>query len=177
MAAQTQNSTLEKKEARARYEPEKDLVVWFAPARPFKRRNREYYITLLAMAAIVGLILFFAEGSMPVILIISLVFLFYVLNTVEPEGVEYKITTKGVKVAGRKTEWDKMVRFWFSRRFDSDLLIIETLTLPGRMELVVMPEKKEEIKKALAKYLPDEEAPPSFLDKLANWFSKKLPQG
>ena len=57
-----------------RREPERDLVVWTAPARPFKRRDKQFYVTTFAMAGIVSLVLFLAEGIMPVILIISLVF-------------------------------------------------------------------------------------------------------
>jgi len=171
-------STLKEREERpvvVRPEPERDLATWQAPARPFKRRNKEFYVTIVAIAAIVGLVLFLVEGFMPVILIVSLVFLFYVLNTVEPEEIEYKITSKGIKVADKRTRWGVMVRFWFSRRFDNELLVVETLTLPGRMEFVVNLEQKENIKKALLRYLPEEKASPSSLDKAANWFSKKLP--
>jgi len=158
-----------------RQEPEKDLVTWEAPARPFKRRDRQFYITLFAIAGIVALVLGLVEGAMPVVLIVSLVFLFYVMNTVEPGHVEYKITSKGVKVAGRKTEWSVMTRFWFMKRFDSELVIFETLVLPGRLEIVLKDGIKNEVKKAVSTYLAEEEVPPSALDKAANWFARKLP--
>ena len=156
-------------------EAEKELLTWTAPARPFKRRDKEFYITLIAIAGIVGLVLFLIEGFMPVVLIASLVFLFYVLSTVEPENIEYKVTNKGIKVVDKRTEWGVLIRFWFSRRFDNELLIIETLGIPGRMELVINAGDKEAIKKALTPYLPEEEAPPSYLDKAANWFAGRLP--
>jgi hypothetical protein len=178
MSAQEQSTLKETSTDRGgekKYEEEKDLVAWQAPARPFKRRNKEFYVTIIAIAAVVGLILFLVEGFMPVLLIISLVFLFYVMSTVEPDKIDYKITNKGIYVAGRKTDWDPLIRFWFSRRFDSQLLIIQTTTLPGRLELVIEPEKKEEIKQTLLKYMPEEETPPSNLDRAANWFSKKIP--
>lgn len=159
-----------------RREPEKELVIWAAAARPFKRRDREFYITVMAMGGIIALIMFLVEGFMPVILIVSLFFLFYVLSTVPPEEIEYKITTKGIKIAGNRTDWGMLGRFWFSRRFDHDLLIIESANLPGRIELVIPPAKKEEIRKSLSAYLFEEEIPPSPLDKAANWFAKKLPQ-
>ena len=90
----SESSAEEPRPVVVRREPEKDLAVWTAPARPFKRRDREFYITILAMGGIVALILFLVEGFMPVILIISLFFLFYALSTVEPEKIEYKVTTK-----------------------------------------------------------------------------------
>lgn len=156
-------------------EPEKDLVTWVAPSRPFKKADREYYITIIATAAIVGLILFLVEGWMPVVLLISIVFLFYVMTTVEPEKIEYKITSEGIKIAGRLIGWNRLRRFWFSRRFDHELLVFESIDIPGRIELVATPEVKEEIKNAIAKYIPEEEAPPSYLDKAAGWLSKRIP--
>ena len=175
MAAQEKSALKEEGKEEVVREPEKDLVTWTAASRPFKRRNREFYITLIAIAAIVGLVLFLVEGFMPVILIVSLVFLFYVLSTVEPEKIEYKITTKGIFIALKRTDWNLISRFWFSRRFESELLVVQTFVLPGRLELVIDPDKKEEIKKALLKYVPEEEVPPSGLDRAAMWFSKKLP--
>lgn len=157
-------------------ELEKDLVVWTAPARPFKRRNREFYVTIISIAAVAGLVLFLVDGWLPVMLIISLVFLFYVLSTVEPENIEYKVTNKGIKIVGKLTPWNNMRRFWFTRRFESQLLVVEIYTLPGRLELVINPDQKDDLEKEMKKYLIHEEAPPTFIDKSANWFAKKLPQ-
>ncbi len=156
-------------------ELEKDLVIWTAPARPFKRRNRDFYVTVMAMAGVTGLVLFLIEGWLPVILVISLVFLFYVMATVEPENIEYKITNKGIKISGKLNEWSGMGRFWFTKRLDNELLVIETRALPGRLELVIKMEIEEEIKKALGDYLVHEEIPASNIDKASNWFSKKMP--
>jgi hypothetical protein len=39
-----------------RREPERDLAIWTAPARPFKRRDRQFYVTTFAIAGIVSLI-------------------------------------------------------------------------------------------------------------------------
>jgi len=157
-------------------EMEKDLIIWIAPARPFKRRDKQFYLTTVSIAGIVCLILFLAEGAMPVILIVSLIFLYYVMSTVAPEDIEYKITNKGVKVGGRTTNWQSLGRFWFGKRYDSDLLIFETSVLPNRMELVIKSDVKEEVRKNLKEYLIEEEISPSKLDKAIDWFSSKLPQ-
>jgi uncharacterized membrane protein len=156
-------------------EPEKELVTWKAASRPFKRRDRRFYITVFAMAGITALVLFAIEGVMPVVLIVALVFLFYVLSTVEPEEIEYTITNKGIKVADKKTGWAYLGRFWFRHQFDSELLVIEAANLVGRMELVIDKGKRDDIKKALSSHLTEEEIPPAYLDKAANWFAQKLP--
>src|SRR3989344_3851621 len=160
---------------RGKQEAEKTLVEWTAPARPFKRRDRDFYITVVAIAGIFGLILFLVEGFLPVILIISLVFLFYVLSTVEPDKISYTITTRGIKIAARRTDWGVMGRFWFTKRFDSQLLVIETAVFPGRLEVEVDPNQKTQIQKAVEKYLTHEEDPASGLDRVANWLGSRLP--
>lgn len=156
-------------------EPERDLITWTAPSRPFKRRDRQFYVTTFAIAGIVGLILFLAEGIMPVILIVSLVFLYYVLSTVPPEDIEYKVTNKGIKIAGKLTSWQLMVRFWFAKRLDSEVLEIETAHIPGRIGIVINPELKEDIKKEISAYIPYEEANLTGIEKMTDWVAGKLP--
>lgn len=158
-----------------RREPERDLVVWTAPARPFKRRDRQYFVTIFAMAGIISLVIFLAEGIMPVILIVALVFLYYILSTVPPENIEYKITTNGIKIADKLTGWQQLNRFWIGTRMDSDILFFDTFQIPGRIELVINPEIKEELKKEIEVYIPFEEVPLTGMDKLTNWVSQKLP--
>jgi hypothetical protein len=158
-----------------RRESERDLVTWTALARPFKRRDRQFYVTTFAIAGIVSLVLFLAEGIMPVILIVSLVFLYYVLSTVQPEDVEYRVTTKGIRIAGKLTEWQYLIRYWITKRFDNELMIVDTIKLPGRIEFVINPEVKEKLKKEVSTYIPYEEVPPAALDKVTNWFAAKIP--
>jgi hypothetical protein len=154
--------------------PEKDLFTWKAPSRPFKKRSRDFWIKTGTIAAIFGLILLLVEGVMPVVLVISVVFLFYILSTVEPEKIEYAITNYGVKIADGRTSMDKLTKYWFTRRYDNDLLVLRTLNLPGRLELVVNTKDKGKIRKVLSSYLTEEKTPPSTLDRTAKWFSKKL---
>ena len=130
-------------------ELEKDLLTWNAPSRPFKRRDKQFYLTTISIAGIVCLILFLAEGAMPVILIISLIFLYYVMSTVPPDVIEYKITNKGIKVLGKRTDWQNLGRFWFIKRYDNDILVVETNFLPNRMEIVIDSSLKEKIEKNL----------------------------
>jgi hypothetical protein len=112
---------------------------------------------------------------MPVILIVSIIFLVYVLTTVEPENIQYSVTNKGVKIGEKTLEWDGLIRFWFSKRFDSPLLIIQKYGIPDRLEFVINQDEKEIIKTTLLKYIPEEKVPPSTLDKIASWFSDKIP--
>jgi hypothetical protein len=127
------------------------------------------------MAGIVSLIIFLAEGIMPVLLIVSLVFLYYILSTVEPEKIEYKLTSKGIKIAGRLTPWQDMKTFWFSKKFDSELLTVETFVIPGRIEVVITPEIKENLRKEIKVYIDEEDHKESGFDKLISFVSSKIP--
>lgn len=156
-------------------EPEKELFAWTAPSRPFKQRNREFWVSAVAIAGIAGFILFIIEGVMPVILIIALFFLFYILSTVKPDEIHYKITNYGIKIADKTTDMNLLTRYWFGSRFGSDLLIFEMVVLPGRLELVIHAKDKERIKKALKNEVLYEEAAASNLDRVATYLSKKIP--
>ena len=155
-------------------EPEKNLFSWKAPGRPFKKRDREFWIKLIAIVGLIGFVVYIVEGLIPVLLAISLMFLFYVLSTVEPEEIEYKITNRGVKIADKSTGWDVINRYWFAKRSGSDLLVLDLTVIPGRLDLVIGSKDKDSIRKALKEYLNEEKKTPSGFDKTADWFSKKL---
>jgi len=155
---------------------EKVLLSWVAPARPFKRRSRDFYISIVTVTSLVGLVLFLIEGLMPILLLVSLVFLFYVMSTIEPEQIQCQITDRGLRIGGVKTEWSNYGRFWFAHRFGGDILVIETGSLSGRTEIVVTSELKDQIKNVLSQYILYEEVSASFWDKAAGWASKFIPE-
>jgi hypothetical protein len=167
MPAADPKSTLKKEE-------EKTLLTWSAPVRPFRRWSRDFYVKLIAFAALFGIILYIIEGFWPVILIVSLVFLFYVMSTVEPDAVEYKITNQGIYVGAKKIDWELMGRFWFVKRLNTEILIVETAGFPGRLEAIIKPEIKKQIQDTISKYLTHQEVPPAFLDKASDWLTKKV---
>jgi len=155
---------------------EKVLFSWKAPSRPFKNRNREFFTTILSIAALLGIIFFLIEGVMPVLVIVSAVFLIFVLSSVPPQEVEYEITNKNVVIGGKKYPLRQISRFWLAKRFGYDLLVFETpFRFPGRLELVVQGQDIEKLKETLYDYITFEEGTPTFLDKAASWFSKYLP--
>lgn len=176
MPNEESKSTLKEEKAKDTEVLEKDLLTWTAPVRPFKRRSRDFYVTLITIAAILGIILFFIEGALPVILIASLVFLFYIVSTVEPELTEYKITNLGIKIGNQRTSWNLMSRFWFLTKMGSEILAIETFSFPGRLEIVINPELKEQIAKFVSRYLLHEEVSPSFIDKASGWLAQRMPE-
>lgn len=154
----------------------KVLFTWKAATRPFKKRDKEFWTTILAIIFLIVLILFFVKEWFLIAAIISLAFVFYVLSTVPPEEIEYRITNKGVAFEDKSYDWEFLWRFWFSDKYDQRILNIDTrLNLPGRLLFVIKKEDEPKIKEILEKYLLNEEAPPTFFDKASNWLAKKVP--
>lgn len=155
-------------------QPEKILFTWKAQSRPFKKRSKEFWVRTIAVASVLGFILYIIEGSMPVILLIAILFLFFILSTVEPEQIEYKITTYGLRVADKLNEWDFFTNFWFSQRMGSDMITFATTGLTGRLELIINPKDKTKLQSEIAKYIQQEVPTPSSVDKASGWISKRF---
>jgi len=156
------------------YKPEKEIFSWTSKSRPFKKRTREYWVTLVAIASLLSFIMFLAEGTMPVILIISVLFLYYVLSTVEPHDVTFKITDRGVRVEEKLTQWSLLTKFWFTKRMDSTTLNFVMTAFPWNLELMVQERDVSKLKSILAKHLPEEEPENTTFNKASNWVSKKI---
>ena len=154
---------------------EKELLSWQAAERPFKQGTRDFYVRIISVAVLFGVVLFWIDGIMPVLLIIAVVFLVYVLTSVQPGNLTYKITTLGLYISDKRVNWEQMGRFWFANRFGSEMLVVETANITGRMEIMIPSEKKDEINHILNEYLLHEELPATFLDKAANWAGKRIP--
>ena len=159
--------------------PSKELKVlfsWKSPSRPFKKRNKEFWTTVLALIFLVSIILIFAKQWLLVVAIASLAFLYYVLSTVEPEEIEHKITTRGLFYAGQHYPWEAMSQFWFSERYGQRMVNFQLKEgLSGRVTIVLGQVNEKELRELLLKYLLEEEIPPNFLDKASDWLGEKVP--
>lgn len=154
----------------------KVLLSWKAPVRVFKKRDREFWTTVLAIAFLLGIILFFIKEWLLIVAIIALIFVYYVLSTVVPEEVEHQITNRGVRFAGKEYFWEEILSFWFSERLGQQVLNFGLrVGIPSRLELLLGQMEDKKIKEILVKYLPEETPQPSFLDKASDWLTKKIP--
>ena len=157
-------------------EPFKDLFVWQALARPYKRRNKEWYSTIAAIIFLLAVILIFLQEWTLIGVIVSIGFLSYVLSSVPPEKVETKITTRGIIAGSKRFDWTLLYRFWFSEKWGSQMLNVETrLGFPRRLMFVINKPDEPKIKKILEKYLILEKPQNQFVDRAGNWLQRKFP--
>lgn len=157
-------------------EPLKTLLTWRAPIRPFKRRGREFFTTIGAIVFLLVLILLFLKEWLLIAVIIALMFVSYVMATVEPETVEHQITNRGIITGGRNYHWEEMDRFWISEKLNQKILNVTNLVrLPRILQLLLGEVDEAQVKKILSQYLPAEELEKNWVDKASDWLSRRVP--
>jgi len=155
---------------------EEDLLRWSAPARPFKKRDREYYTTILAIVFLLVVILLFMKQWMLIAVLIAFAFVSYVLAAVPPENTEHKITSRGIRTGGKLYEWEDLNRYWFSEKWKQMILEVEVKTgFPGRLLMLLGEVDREILKEVLDKNLKFEKPEPVLIDKAAKWLADKVP--
>ena len=154
----------------------KELLVWKAPTRPFKKRNKEYFSTISAIVFLLAVILLFIKEWLLIAVIIALMFLVYVLATVPPEQVTHKITNRGVVITEKTYKWEMLERFWFTKKWDYEILHFETkLVFPRQFQLVLKEKNREDVKRIIEKYILFEKPKKTLMDKAAQWLQEKVP--
>jgi len=166
----------EKNQKKAEPRTLKTLLTWTAPERPFKKRDREFFTTIGAIVFLLAVILLFLKEWLLITVIIALVFVSYIMATVEPRKVEHKITNRGITTGGRTYRWEELGRFWFSERWGKKILHVESLLrFPGRLILILGENEQDQVEKTLSQYLSYEEPEKTWVDNASEWLSRRVP--
>lgn len=156
----------------------KDLFIWKAPSRPYRKKDRSYLTTAFILVVLVSLVSFLLDSGLLAAALAALLFVVIILNYVPPEEIEYKISTQGITIGNHFYHWYDLDSFWFGKKEDKNILYIATLyRFPGIIMVILNDEiNQEEIKKACAHFLPYQEiAPKTFFDNLAEKIQKHFP--
>lgn len=152
------------------------FVEWQAPARPYKKRNREYYTTIASIVFLLVVILLLLKEFLLIGVIIAFGFLSYVLATIPPENTFHQITSKGIRTENKLFEWESLVSFWMKKKWDQETLIIRTQqAFPGQIMAVIEPQKRTKILEEIGKKIPLEQPISSTVDKASRWLQDKVP--
>ncbi len=154
------------------------LLLWKAPLRPYKKRGKNVLRFYLALGLLLSLIVFFFGDRILLIPIWAVLFLFYTLTVTPPPDVENKITKFGIETAGITMRWEALSHFYFTRRFDYDIL-----TLVGHGPyfmhaylLVPNEEIKQRVMVILSEHLLYQDKPQrTFTDRMVDMLSHLLP--
>jgi len=128
--------------------------------------SKRYSRSLITISIVVGLILLVMQQFFVLLVIASIAFFVISLKKVSPEVVKYEISNHGIMIDDTMYYWNKLRRFFFLQRENTEVLAIDTtIGFPGRIYLSFNPEDKEKIKEILEKYTHYLESEPrTFFD-------------
>jgi len=155
----------------------KALIAWTSKSRPFKKRGKDYFLSLALLVLFFIIIAAVTRELMLIAVGLSLAFVAFVLAKVEPEEIEHKITKNGIVSSNHAYLWEELRYFWFSKKAGSEILNIETkLKFPARLIILVDTVSVAGVKNLLSKYLPFREIPETnFLDRWSERLTRLLP--
>lgn len=153
------------------------ILSWKSASHPYKKRSKVFYQTMAALTLLVVLVVFFFHEYMLIGVILSIVFVAYVISTVPPIEVEHKIKHLGFENAGRLFRWIELYAFWFDQRWGERLMVVQTrLPFPGQIRAIIDEEQEENLKEIIGKYLVYFDKPQkTWSDNLSDWLVKKFP--
>ncbi len=154
---------------------EKKVLEWSSYERPHKVWTREFYSSVIVIAFLVSVILFFIEGLMPVFVVWALVFMLWAMSRTEPATTANTMTTWGLRSADKFYDYQRMTNFWMETKWGSRLLRINLVDSPWHVVFVVGKENEEKIKEEMSKVVPFMEPQPTAMDRFTKWLGEKVP--
>lgn len=154
----------------------KSIVSWKSPERIFKARSKKYF-TKVALYGLVFILAAIAFGEFFLVgVIIAIIFVVYVLATSAPDVIEHRITNMGIVSGGRAFLWEELDSFWFDRRGDDRLLLVQTdLHFPTRLIMLLTTVSERTLLDVIEKHLHYHHAPVhTIMDKWANSMQKRI---
>lgn len=163
------------------FEKPRVLIEWQAPLRVFVKRDFAWVVSLMVLTLVVMLPLILLKQWVLVLVAVSVAFVLYAMNRVEPEVVTYQIMTVGVKMGEKLYPYRDLRFFWIKKKKDQLVLYISTyLNFPHRLGMVVSKEERDPIEEFLLKYLPYHEEKEAdyleMLDSLVEILTPQLPR-
>ena len=154
---------------------EKIIFDWTSYERPQKKWSREFYSSVIVMAFLASIILYFIEGIMPILVIWALVFMLWAMSRTEPRLEKYAISTWGLKTKDRIYRFETMNNFWFESKWGGRLMRINLAGAPWHLVIVINSETEDKIRKLMLQEVVFQEPPITWVDRLVKWLGDKIP--
>ncbi|HVZ66809.1 MAG TPA: hypothetical protein VG917_00975 [Patescibacteria group bacterium] len=155
----------------------KTLLSWSAPGRPFRKKGKQFFTSILLLLLFFEVILFLFSQYELMLVILALAFLGTALAVVPPHDFHYKITTEGIKVEDYFYIWGELYDFYFKTMDGVDVLVVRTeAMLPGELKISLGSLTRDHVRKILVVYLPYREfVKPTFMERSADWLAANFP--
>ena len=154
---------------------ERVLFEWTSFERPQKKWSKEFFSSVIVMAFLASVILFFIEGIMPVLVIWALVFMLWAMSRTEPRMEKYAVSSWGLKTKDRIYRFESMNNFWFESKWGGRLMRINLAGAPWHLVIVINSEDEDKIRKLMIEEVMYQEPPVTWSDRLVKWLGEKIP--
>lgn len=154
------------------------MYSWKAPLRAYKKQGGKIMRFYIVLCILLSLIVYFFGDYILLIPIWSLLFLFYVLTITPPPDVENKITQFGIETGGITLRWEALSYYYFSQRFNFDVLTIVSIPPYNLHTYLIVPneEIKENVMTLLSQHIMFQENPRRTLtDRMTDWLTQLVP--
>lgn len=154
----------------------KTIVSWKSPVHIFREHSKKYY-TKVILYALVAILAAIAFGEFALVgVIIAIVFVVFVLAKAAPEIIEHKISNMGIISGGRVFLWEDLDSFWFDKRGDERMLMVQTnLHFPSRLIIILTNISERTLLDILEKHLHYHAAPVhTLLDKWSHTLQRRF---
>ncbi len=156
---------------------EKTLLAWESAERLHKVRGKDFYSTMIVLAVLVSIIMFFIEGIMPVLVIWAIVFVTWVMSKTPPQKIGHEITSLGIRTSNELYRFSEMLFFWMEDKWGEKVLKVAIARrFPTQLNIIVKAEDDLKIRKIMVDngvFLQKPE--PNLLDKVTKWVGEKIP--
>lgn len=155
----------------------KTFLAWSAPARPFRRKGRQFFASVGLLVIFVEIILFLFYEYALMATALALAFLAVALSSVPPRNFHYKISNQGLMIEDYFYIWDELYDFYFKKIDGMMTLIVHTQAfLPGELKISLGDLPVEQVKKIVIPFLPYREVVrPTFMEKSSEWLARNFP--
>lgn len=154
---------------------EKAILEWESYERPHKVWTKEFYSSIIVIAFLVSVILFFIEGVMPVFVVWALVFMMWAMGRTEPKKTKNVLTTWGIRSESKIYSFERMNNFWIETKWGTRLLRINLKDVPWHIVTVINSEIEGPLQAEMAKLVPYMEPEKTGMDRLIKWLGEKIP--
>ncbi len=144
------------------------VYAWEAQSRPaIQQLNKKTTKTLMIIGIIVAILMLAMQEFMLILVVLSFVFVIYMIGQIPAETVKLEITNQGVVYNGTFYAWDELVHFFFIDRQGLEICVVDVKNgIPARLFMTMNPGDHEKIKGILEQHLTFlEEEPKTFADK------------
>ena len=149
---------------------------WRSKRRPYKKKGRQVFVTLLLILILVGIILIFLRQFYFLAALFSVFFVYWALNITEPGEVEYKVDNQGIWVGNQLYEWGRLGNFWCQEQDNYHLCYFKDYrsflghVILTAQDKVIINKLKQTLKLKLTEKKPED----NFVDKLIRWTQTKV---